>query len=456
MRWRPSHKSWGLIKSQGQWGFRTTGTAEYPSAFCKAAASDFMDICASRNAFPAQEVVSEAFGVAAAVGRQPQGQSFQVGPSEFGSTCTMRVPVSVSVPEVIDGHAPWPLQGLPLGSRLLNSRTMNGEGGEEGVREVKFGIFRTPDFFLREALKMRHPFDEPSTSDMGNIRAMQVVLERGVEGTKKLRQKTLDYYRRRELELRADEEALKATMDPQVREVMTARGFRLIGSLPPSGQFPKKLKPAVLDESQLKATARWSKHLVEASCKKASPDLDVARAVWAETLEQVEKSWMKAPFSWAEIEEKYNGCWIPSKRFGVAQADKVRSVDDLSEFLINSAVTETEKITLEGIDHIVSLARFFLGATTAGVSTFRLPASDGHWVTGNLHSDWRGGKARLLRGRALDLKAAYKQLARHPKDGWVSIVAVLNPDSGEVSYFEAVALPFGAVSAVTGFNRPGL
>ncbi|CAE7890686.1 PARP6, partial [Symbiodinium necroappetens] len=54
---------------------------------------------------------------------------------------------------------------------------------------------------------------------------------------------------------------------------------------------------------------------------------------------------------------------------------------------------------------------------------------------------------------ALDLKAAYKQLARHPKDGWVSIVAVLNPDSGEVSYFEAVALPFGAVSAVTGFNR---
>ena len=415
--------------------------------------------------------MSEAFGVAAAAGRQPRGQSFQAGPSEFGSTCAMRVPVSVSVPEVIDGQAPWPLQGLPLGSRLLNSRTVTGEGGEEGVREVKFGIFR-------EALKMRHPFDEPSTSDMGNIRAMQVVLERGVEGTKNLRQKTLDYYRRRELELRSDEEALKATMDPQVREVMTAknlllfqemardagvedpylfedltRGFRLIGSLPPSGQFPKKLKPAVLDESQLKATARWSRRLVEASCKKASPDLDVARAVWAETLEQVEKSWMKGPFSWAEIEKKYNGCLIPSKRFGVAQSDKVRSVDDFSEFLINSAVTETEKITLEGIDHVVSLARFFLGATMAGVATFRLPASDGQWVTGRLHSDWRGGKARLLRGRALDLKAAYKQLARHPKDGWVSIVAVLNPDSGEVSYFEAVALPFGVVSTVTGFNR---
>ena len=37
-----AHKLWGLTKSQGQWGFRTTGTAEYPSAFCKAAASDFL------------------------------------------------------------------------------------------------------------------------------------------------------------------------------------------------------------------------------------------------------------------------------------------------------------------------------------------------------------------------------------------------------------------------------
>ena len=192
---------------------------------------------------------------------------------------------------------------------------------------------------------------------------------------------------------------------------------------------------------------------MEASCRKAAPDAGVAKAVWAETLEQVEKSWLKGPFSWDEIDKKYNGCWIPSKRFGVAQADKVRSVDDLSEFLINSAVTETEKITLEGIDHIVSLARFFLGATTAGVSTFRLPASSGEWVTGDLHPDWRGGKARRMGGRALDLKAAYKQLARHPDDGWVSIVAVLNPETNVVHYFEAVALPFGAVSSVTGFNR---
>ncbi|CAE7029855.1 unnamed protein product [Symbiodinium sp. CCMP2592] len=473
-----AHKSWGLTRRAGRWDFQTSGTAAYPPAFCKAAASDLIEICASFNAFPRQDVVSDVFAVAAAVGRQPRGVTHQVGPSEFGSTCTMRVPLHVAVPEIIDSAAPWPLQGLPSGSRLLSSRTVSHDGGSEGVREVKFGIYRTPEAFLAEASKTRHPFDVPSNFDMGNIQAMQVILSQGVEGVKNLRERVLSYYKGREAAFRPEEEALRATMDPEVRKVMEGKnfllfqemlrdagvedphllrdmtqGFRLIGPLEPSGQFPRKVRPAGIDVSHLKATARWSKHLVEASCRRAMQDQEIAKAVWSETMEQVEKSWLKGPFSWEEIDKKYQGCWVPSKRFGVAQADKVRSVDDLSEFLINAAVTETEKITLEGIDHIVSLARFFIGATTAGVSSFKLPSSSGEWITGKVHPDWRAGRARSLFGRALDLKAAYKQLSRHPDDGWVSVLAVLDPNEDVVHYFEAVALPFGAVSAVTGFNR---
>ncbi|CAE7304283.1 unnamed protein product [Symbiodinium sp. CCMP2592] len=473
-----AHKSWGVARKAGRWNFQTSGTAAYPPAFCKAAASDLIDICASFNAFPRQEVVSDTFAVAAAVGRQPRGFTHQVGPSEFGSTCTMRVPLHVAVPDIIDSAAPWPLQGLPSGSRLLSSRTLSDNGGSEGVREVKFGIYRTPEAFLAEASKTRHPFDVPSNFDMGNIQAMQVILSQGVEGVKNLRERVLSYYKGREAALRPEEEALRATMDPEVRKVMEGKnfllfqgmlrdagvedphllrdmtqGFRLIGPLEPSGQFPRKLRPAGIDVSHLKAMARWSKHLVEASCRRAVQDQEIAKAVWSETMEQVEKAWLKGPFSWEEIDKKYQGCWVPSKRFGVAQADKVRSVDDLSEFLINAAVTETEKIMLEGIDHIVSLARFFIGATTAGVSSFKLPSSSEEWITGQVHPDWRAGRARRLFGRALDLKAAYKQLARHPDDGWVSVLAVLDPDKDVVHYFEAVALPFGAVSSVTGFNR---
>ena len=58
-----------------------------------------------------------------------------------------------------------------------------------------------------------------------------------------------------------------------------------------------------------------------------------------------------------------------------------------------------------------------------------------------------------LQGRALDLKSAYKQLARSPSDDWCSILAVWSPEQNCVCYFESIALPFGAVSAVNAFNR---
>ena len=58
-----------------------------------------------------------------------------------------------------------------------------------------------------------------------------------------------------------------------------------------------------------------------------------------------------------------------------------------------------------------------------------------------------------LKGRALDLKAAYKQLARDPKDAWASILAVWNDDLQKVEFFESIALPFGSVCAVMAFNR---
>lgn len=58
-----------------------------------------------------------------------------------------------------------------------------------------------------------------------------------------------------------------------------------------------------------------------------------------------------------------------------------------------------------------------------------------------------------LLGRCLDLKQAYKQLARHPADSWASVLAVLNPGDSKVYFFEAVALPFGSVSSVLAFNR---
>ena len=47
------------------------------------------------------------------------------------------------------------------------------------VREVTYGIFRTPDEFVKEAMKVRHPFDAPSALDDSNIQAMANILSSG-------------------------------------------------------------------------------------------------------------------------------------------------------------------------------------------------------------------------------------------------------------------------------------
>ncbi|CAE7393755.1 unnamed protein product, partial [Symbiodinium microadriaticum] len=148
---------------------------------------------------------------------------------------------------------------------------------------------------------------------------------------------------------------------------------------------------------------------------------EVARAAWKETLEQKDKKWLR---------------------------EKTRAVDDLSEFLINASVTETDKVILDAVDSIVATARFLVGSPCEDGESFRLPCSDGSSFSGFLHDDFRGrGRSLQLYGRALDLKAAYKQLARHPEDAWATVLAVLCPEDDRVYFFEAVALPFGGVSA---------
>ena len=46
----------------------------------------------------------------------------------------------------------------------------------------------------------------------------------------------------------------------------------------------------------------------------------------------------------AQLDAKYNKYWIQSRRFGVRQGQKIRAVDDFSDFLVNATVSSTEKL----------------------------------------------------------------------------------------------------------------
>ena len=400
-------------------------------------------------------------------GTQPRGKLGPLLLAEFKHKIMVRSS-DVTVPKTITDDSVAPFQGLPLHSKLISSRTevVKGETGDEEIQVSEFGVYYTPDEFLQMASGLQHPLDSPQLVDEVNLRSMLAIRDWSEADILAFRAKSLKHYTKLAVSLMEDEKNLRNSMDPQVNAVLSGKrlklfeqmcldagvsdetlfeeltsGFRLTGPMKASGQFPRRIKPASITVQQLRDSSVWSKRMIYSSCKRVASDPEIAAAVFQETQQQLSDGWVKGPFTMQQLDERFSGCWIPSKRFGVRQGGKVRAVDDFSEFLINCSVASTEKLALYGIDEVVNSARFFMGIGSitfdqSGLPVLKQPAAEkqGPWLQ--------------LQGRALDLKAAYKQLARHPEDAWASVLAVWNPEINDVQFYESVALPFGSVSAV--------
>lgn len=267
-------------------------------------------------------------------------------------------------------------------------------------------------------------------------------------------------------ELSDDERTLRESLDPSAQPVLAPKrlllfkemlcdagaddallfddicnGFRLVGDLQPSGQFSQQWKPAALSVEQLRQTSVWAQHAVIGECMKIGADEELARAVWADTIDQAssEKQWVCGPFTAEQVTARLGPHWVPSKRFGVRQSGKIRPVDDFSQYLINSSTSCHENIDLEGIDKKVAASRFFLGACDES-GNWRLPSRDG-LLQGRIAPDWGHRQECDIWGRCLDLRQACEQLVRHKDDAWASVLAVLCPDDSKV-YFGRLLRPF--------------
>eukprot|EP00435_Cladocopium_sp_Y103_P006271 s3880_g2.t1 len=473
------HKEWRVTRSEdGQWKFDTAKEAEYPTKLARELAAAFMDELMKSDKFVLQDQLSDHAAKIASV-TQPRRTRGPLLLSEFKCKVQIQCLVHDDPPEIICNDALPPFQGIPIGSKRVDIQpVMNADGkGGEG-RLVTYGVFFSPDEFIQRALQIVHPFDIPLPFDSANMEAISFILREGPAEVAKFRADKLNHYIDRAKSLRENEARLHESLEPSLKPILASKrlllfkemlidaqvddpelfhdicsGFKLVGDIQPSGQFQKQLKPASLHVEQLRQTAMWAQKAVVASCKKCSEDPEVARAVWDETLEQCmeDKQWVRGPFTADEISQRNGDQWIPSRRFGVKQGEKIRAVDDFSQYLINSTVTSHEKIDLEGIDHICSTARFFLGASSDD-GRWYIP-SEGDDMSGQVNFGWGAEGSKDLHGRCLDLRQAYKQLVRHPDDSWASILAVYCPDDAKVYFFEAVALPFGSISSVLAFNR---
>ena len=468
------HLPWGMVAQPAgsEMKFSTSLETEYPSGLCRQLALAFIEQLqrAGKNLSLSSGQIEQEQRMGS--GLQPRGARAPLLVGDFKFKIDIKS-TDVTIPASIEDNVHAPFQGLPLHSKLISSRMVT-EVGENGERKVfslsSYGVFRSPWEFLDKALTLEHPLDSPHTVDKSNLKAMVFIRDHTKAEVLKFRAQQLRKYTQRAAQLSSEENKLKNSLD--VRRVLEGKrlllfkemaadakvgdehlftelieGFKLTGQMPESKQFPARLKPAMISVQQLKDSSVWAKKMIHASCRRVGADPEIAWAVYEETIQQKADGWVKGPYTSSELDKKFDGCWIPSKRFGVRQGGKIRAVDDFSEFLVNASVTATEKLQLFGLDEVVNTARTFLGCDFLMMDD----ELDNLWCSERVR--FFTGPWRKIFGRALDLKSAYKQLARHPTDSWAAILAVWNDDAGTVEFYESVALPFGSVCAVMAFNR---
>ena len=339
-----------------------------------------------------------------------------------------------------------------------------------------FGRAWSPGAFLHEAVKLTHPFDrEPRLPPM--VASAIVNMARlGPADLAKSRQATLDKYYAIRDELALSEVELHGSLHHEVQAVvrnknillfkrlledisyddmdvvsLLSSGIRLVGNLPPTGIWKKEDRRASCSVNTLRANAGAAQRRV--LLPRSADNLD--DSLWSQTMEEVESGSLVGPFSPDELSEAVGSQWIAARRFGVVQGEKIRPIDNFSEFSVNAAFGSYEKVNLKGLDQVVAWSKAWAESVEwarQSDNCFSLLTSQGDRVDCDLHPGWEG-KFADLRGRVADLKSAYKQLARDPADSALSVIAVFNPANKKTVLFKALSMMFGETSAVYAFLR---
>ena len=352
---------------------------------------------------------------------------------------------------------------------------------------VLVGIPMTFQDSIRRSLELVHPFDTCQQVPDHVLTAMFHVVTKGTDWIHEERVKRLRWLKRRAAELAPRELEFHRAMEPKVAEILQGKSLLLFDEvlrqvgygdtnlahdiavgLPITGQgrdtgcFQPEFKPAQLTQDDLWKIAKYSQeevkskippHMAKREVQVDGRPVDVAQEVWASTISEVEKGWLQGPMSAEQVGAVVGNLWTPSRRFGILQGSKIRNIDDLSEFSVNQCYGPGEKLDLGGVDEVVAISAAWMRVLgPPDRQDVQVTLSSGMQLSGLKAPEFRS-KAVGLKGRCMDLKAAYKQLPLRPADRSNAVLGVLEPTDGTVSFFVSHVLPFGATGAVMGFNR---
>ena len=333
---------------------------------------------------------------------------------------------------------------------------------------IHVGIFRQPEEFARAALQLPHPFEEHASTD-AVIEGLRFRMAHGMDEVAWVRREALQKWTARAKELEVQEQHLHDTMDPGVARVMQgkrilllkemmvdvgfpsaaalahhlATGFPLAGEYPVTEVFPESRRDALFAVQDLWRDRKSIRQEVLAACRPSGDD-DLDAMLYEATVAEVERGWLEGPLEAADVDQL--GLWVPSRRFGIMQTGKLRAIDDFTVSRVNSALSSREKIDPADIDHIAANARIHCDALVASAECRHTSSP---FIDLQRHSDYQGA---MLMGRLYDIKSAYKQIAVHPSQKELSVIACWCPSSQSPRLFRLVSQPFGASAAVLSFN----
>ena len=342
----------------------------------------------------------------------------------------------------------WPAADpLPPMARTLSTPPV-GNIASEGF--VTIGIHRDPEIFVQEALCNGFPGRSDAALPCPMREAVLFSAEHDPMFVARHRSEEVRRLVAMARDLAPVERELKSNMSDRRRKILgckrlklmeallaeigsrdvdlakdVADGFDLVGKLPESHVFSRKLRPASLAPESLRNIAPKARAAVLASVR-SSGDAQMDRDLYQVTLAERDKGFLEGPVDPDSI--PFNG--TVTRRFGVLQKGKLRPIGDYRASLVNSSVTQTEMVTIHGIDHIAALGSMFMTS---------------------LHMK---GRRTDLVAKCWDLSGAYKQLAlSDPAFELDSYLVVWDPDLKRCSVFKQKVLPFGSIASVTGFLR---
>ena len=111
---------------------------------------------------------------------------------------------------------------------------------------------------------------------------------------------------------------------------------------------------------------------------------------------EVNKQWANGPFTEKQMVDRHGPLHLPCGRFGVDQANKIRPIDDFSEYFVNACTTCKDKISVAGVDAITGFIKMWADKILEGTRNpdhaFSITMDDGSVKHGILHEACRSRK----------------------------------------------------------------